>query len=129
VEEEEVADTVFVPVDALKPILGDLLLDGRTSERRPWLGLYCEEIDGGLRVRRLPANGPASKAGVQPGDRLITVANTPVVSLNDFYRRLWSVARPGDSVTLELRRDEALITVEIEATDRYQYLRLEPRSQ
>lgn len=129
VEEEEVADTVFVPVDALKPILGDLLLDGRSPERRPWLGLYCEEIDGGLRVRRLPANGPASKAGIQPGDRLATIANTPVVSLDGFYRRLWSAARPGDTVTLELRRDGIPITVEVEATDRYQYLRLEPPSQ
>ena len=124
VEEEEVADSVFVPIDALKPVLADLLLDGRSPERRPWLGLYCDEIDGGLRVRRLPANGPAAKAGVQVGDQLLTVANTRVPTLDAFYRRLWSTARPGDRVTLELRRDDVPINVEVEAIDRHEYLRL-----
>ena len=124
VEDEEVADSVFVPIDALKPVLADLLLDGRSAERRPWLGLYCEAIDGGLRVRRVPAGSPAAKAGVQAGDRLVAFANAPVASLEDFYRRLWSTARPGDRFALELRRDDVPITVEIEAMDRHQYLRL-----
>lgn len=118
-DEEEIADTVFIPIDALKPILADMLLDGRSAERHPWLGLYCEEVEGGLRVRRVPADGPAVKAGVLAGDRLIAVAGTPVDSLAGFYRHLWSVARPGDSIALELRREEDSIEVEVETIDRY----------
>ncbi len=118
-DEEEVADTVFIPIDALKPILADMLLDGRSAERRPWLGLYCEEVDGGLRVRRVPDDGPAAKAGILAGDRLIAVAGTPVDSLVGFYRHLWSVARPGDSIVLELLREKDSIKVEIETIDRY----------
>jgi S1-C subfamily serine protease len=119
-DEEEVADSVFIPIDALKPILADLLLDGRSAERRPWLGLYCEEEDGGLRVRRVPADGPAASAGILAGDRLVAVAGTPVDSLVGFYRHLWSVARPGDSIVFELKRDEAPIKVEILAIDRHE---------
>jgi len=118
-DEEEVADTVFIPIDALKPILADMLLDGRSAVRHPWLGLYCEEVDGGLRVRRVPGDGPAAKAGILAGDRLIAVAGTPVDSLVGFYRHLWSVARPGDSIVLELRREEASIEVEVASIDRY----------
>lgn len=121
-EEEEIAGTVFIPIDTLKPILAELLLDGRSSVRRPWLGLYCEEIDGGLRVRRVPADGPAKKAGVRHGDRLIALAGTPVVSLEDFYRRLWSMVRPGDKVSIEIERDGAIFAVEIVSIDRYERL-------
>jgi S1-C subfamily serine protease len=127
VDEDEIVGTVFVPIDTLKLVLADLLLDGRSPEPRPWLGLYCEELDGGLRVRRLPAHGPASRAGIRLHDRLVAVSGTAVNTLGSFYRTLWSTARPGNRVALELRRGEASLTVEVEAIDRYQYLRLDGR--
>lgn len=124
VDHDEVAGTVFVPIDALKPVLADLLLEGRSADARPWLGLYCEEGDGGLQVRRLPDYGPAFRAGVRPGDRLLAVDGMPVKTLEDFYRRVWGSVRPGDRVSLELRRDAKTVEVEIEAADRYAFLRL-----
>ena len=127
VDEGETVGTVFVPIDALKPVLADLLLEGRPAEPRPWLGLYCEEIDGGLQVRRVPADGPAARAGVRPHDRLLAVAGMPVTTLGAFYQRLWSTVGPGDRVPLQLRRGVDSITVEVEAIDRYQYLRLDGR--
>lgn len=119
VDEEEIAGTVFIPIDALKPVLADLLLDGRSPVQRPWLGLYCEEGEDGLRVRRVPADGPAAKAGVLAGDRVIAVADTPVGSLAALYRRLWTSARPGDLVELALQRDGIDFTVEVRAMDRH----------
>lgn len=115
-----VAGTVFIPIDALKPVLADLLLSGRSSKTRAWLGLYCEEFDGSLRVRRLPDDGPAIRAGIRPGDYLLAVANAPIKTLPDFYRQLWATTRPGDHVTVELRRGEESFTVELEAMDRYE---------
>lgn len=123
-DEEELAGSVFIPIDALKTVLADLMLDGRSAQQPPWLGLYCEEIDGGLRVQRLPVNGPAAKAGIQPGDRLLAVAGAPVASLVGFYRRLRSIARPGDTIVLEMERGGDRINVEVEAIDRYRYLHL-----
>jgi S1-C subfamily serine protease len=119
-DEFAIAGSVFVPIDALKPVLADLLLTGRSSQTRGWLGLYCEEIDGALRVHRVPADGPALQAGVQPGDNVVAVDGTPVSTLPDFYRRLWTTTRPGDRVAVELDRDGDSFTVEIEAIDRYE---------
>ena len=124
VDEDEVVGSVFVPIDALKPVLAELLLDGRPSELRPWIGLYCEEAGGVLRVRRVPAYGPAARAGVQAGDRVVSVAGTRVVSLEDFYRRLWSSVRPGERVLLGLQRGGEPFSMEVKAGDRYSTLRL-----
>ena len=60
---------MFVPVDLLKPILGELRARGLSrSSRRAWLGVNCAEQDGQVRVVRVsatarprsPACGPAT---------------------------------------------------------------------
>jgi S1-C subfamily serine protease len=117
------AGTVFIPIDALKPVLADLLLAGRSAQPRGWLGLYCEEIEGALRVRRLPDDGPALRAGIQPGDYVLALGSTPVTTLADFYRHLWSTTRPGDRVSITLGRGSDSLTVEVEAMDRYEHYR------
>ena len=114
-----VAGTVFVPVDSLEPVLPDLLLTGRSSQTRGGLGLYCEEIDGALRVLRVPSDGPALVAGIRPGDHVVAIDGVPVNTLPDLYRHLWTTTRPGDRVTVELERDARTFTVEVMAMDRY----------
>ena len=60
---------MFVPVERLGPILGDLLAQGRSSKAgRPWLGLTTNEVDGELVVARVVPGSPAERAGVQAGD-------------------------------------------------------------
>lgn len=120
VDEYALAGTVFIPIDLLAPVLADLMLVGHSSTPRAWLGLYCEEFDGGLRVRRLPEDGPALAAGIRAGDYLLTVGSTPVNTLPDFYRQLWATTRPGDRVSVVLQRGTERFTVEVEAMDRYQ---------
>jgi hypothetical protein len=45
---------MFVPIDYLKPILADLISQGRSSEpRKPWLGFHVEETMGRYRYFRL----------------------------------------------------------------------------
>ena len=123
VDEDEVVGTIFVPIDVLKPVLADLLLDGRSPARRPWLGLYCEEIEGGLRVWRVPEHGPASLAGVKTGDLVRSVNARPVKTLEGLYRALWSSVRPGESVNLELEREGKRIDLDLTSIDRYTLLR------
>lgn len=127
-DEGDIADTVFIPIDTLKPILAELLLEGRSRLRRPWLGLYCEELEGRLRVRRLPADGPALGAGVRAGDRVLAVADTPVATLEELYRTLWSVARPGDTVVVDIARDGETLRIAIQSIDRYDRLSGTPGS-
>ena len=70
---------MFVPINVLKPILRDLLANGRSSRPpRPWLGLYSEELRGRLFVTRVPVGGPAHNAGLRPGDMVLGINDKPV---------------------------------------------------
>lgn len=124
VDQDEVVGTVFVPVNRLKQELADLLLEGRSSVNRPWFGLYCEERDGVLQVRRVPDYGPAFGAGVRTGDHVLTVNGVPVDNLEQLYRRLWTSIDPGDRVQMQVRRGASILNVEITAGDRYSSLNL-----
>ncbi len=117
---------MFVPVDRLKSVLGDLLTSGRSmATSRPWLGLYLSEVDGLLMVRRVAVDGPAAGAGMQPGDIILGVAGQPVASMADFYRKLWAAGEPGDEVPLTVLKGAQMHEVRVTAGDRYEWLRLQ----
>jgi S1-C subfamily serine protease len=116
---------MFLPVDRLKSVLGDLLTAGRsTAASRPWLGLYLSEVDSLLMVRRLAVDGPAAGSAMQPGDIILGVSGQPVTSMADFYRKLWAVGGPGDKVLLTVLKGARVQEVSITAGDRYTWLRL-----
>ena len=49
---------MFVPIDRLAPILGDLIADGRIAgPGRPWLGINTDELRGRLFVSRVTPGG------------------------------------------------------------------------
>tara|TARA_Y100001970_G_scaffold244273_1_gene310251 strand:+ start:2141 stop:3028 length:888 start_codon:yes stop_codon:yes gene_type:complete len=126
-EKTSVPGNMFIPIDALKPILGDLLADGRSSKKsRPWLGLYSETLRGRLFVSRVPEKGPAWVAGIRPGDLVLSVASEPVTGLADFYRKVWAMGDPGVKVPLRILRGTKPTDVTITTTDRYTWLRSIP---
>ncbi len=76
---------MFVPINLLKLILGDLLARGRKKGGgQPWLGLTSEEVRGRLFVTRVRPGGSAAAAGIEPGDLILDVGGKPVTSLADF---------------------------------------------
>src|SRR5438105_745458 len=65
---------MFVPIERLQPVMGDLLALGRpASSPRPWLGINLRELDGKLVVGRVAADGPGDRAGVRHGDRVTAI--------------------------------------------------------
>ena len=63
---------MFVPIDALKPVLDDLVKTGRRAgPPRPWLGVSADEQQGRLFVTRVSPDGPGDKAGIQVGDIIL----------------------------------------------------------
>jgi S1-C subfamily serine protease len=81
---------MFVPIDQLTPILGDLISAGRkTGPGRPWLGLNTEELRGRLFVSRVTPEGPARR-------RESSVATSSSASMAK-NRRIWPTftARSG----------------------------------
>ena len=87
---------MFVPIDRLLPILGDLIADGRVSgPGHPWLGVAADDVRGRLMVSRVTPGGPAERAGIRRGDEIVGVAGEPPRSLADFYRKVWATGAPA----------------------------------
>ncbi len=113
-----------VPIDHLTPILSDLLTYGRVNKpSRPWLGIFAAEQEEGIVVVGLAKGGPAEKAGVQVGDRVLAVGKEESADLATLWQTIWSAGTAGAEVRLSLQRDEITTTVAIRSSDRAQFLR------
>jgi S1-C subfamily serine protease len=116
---------VFVPIDRLAPILGDLLTEGRPAgPGRPWLGMNADDTHGRLMVGRVTPGGPADKAGIQRGDVIIGVNGETTTGLTDFYRKVWSRGSAGAVIGLDVRHNNAEQHVDIKSINRLDYLKL-----
>jgi S1-C subfamily serine protease len=115
---------MFVPIDLLAPILGDLLAVGRAAGTpRAWLGIYTAEMDGQLVIGGLAPGGPAERAGVMLGDLILEVGGEPVTGLAAMFRRIWSSGPAGSDITLTLSRRGASSKVQIRSADRSDFLK------
>ena len=116
---------MFVPIDALTPIMGDLLALGRRdAPGHPWVGLYAQEHAGHVIVRSVADGGPAETAGLRPGDVLLAVGSTQVGSLAELYRRIWDLGEPGVTVPLRVMRRDQVLELSVPSIDRMRWLRL-----
>jgi S1-C subfamily serine protease len=111
---------MFVPVDLLKPVLGELRASGNTrASKRAWLGLNCQERNGQLVVLRVSGDGPAELAGVRGGDVITALDGGEVHDLPTFYRRLWGEGPAEREVRLQITRPgEASRQVLLRSVDR-----------
>lgn len=113
-----------VPIDLLKPILINLEkgLPPR-EQQRPWLGMYATDNNGQTVVVGLANNGPAEKANIQPKDIVLEVDGTPINSLADFLRQVWSVGAAGATILLKILRQGKVLHSEILSADRNDFLK------
>jgi S1-C subfamily serine protease len=125
---QPVPGNMFVPIDELKPILDDMITGGRRAEApRPWLGIAPSEHRDRVFIDRVSPDSPASRAGVQPGELILAVDETPVVSMSGFFRAIWRGREAGDAVSIRLLTPEGQIReVAVESMDRSDWLRLDP---
>jgi S1-C subfamily serine protease len=122
-----VPGNMFIPIDYLKPIMGDLLARGRRADPpRPWLGISLEEHRGRLFVTRVSPDSPAAGVGIEPDDLVLGIGGAPVEGLADFYRKLWSRGEAGVEVPLDVLKGVEVRSMPVRTADRYRYLRLNP---
>jgi S1-C subfamily serine protease len=115
---------MVVPIDLLSPILDEMLTYGRPNRPpRPWLGFYAQEVEDAIVVAGLSERGPAGKAGLRPGDRILAVREDPVASLAGLWRKVWASGPAGSEVVLQVRRDNETLTVRVLSIDRTQFLK------
>jgi S1-C subfamily serine protease len=116
-----------IPIDYAKPIMSQALHGQQLT--RPWIGVYYQPVtkqlaqDRGLAVDHgalllaasdgSPAifpNSPAARAGLRPGDVILSVDNRVVDATHDLSA-LVIPYNPGDRVTLDVLRDGSTISV------------------
>lgn len=115
---------MVVPIDLLKPILGDLLSHGRPNRPpHPWLGAFATDLDGKVFVVGVYSGAPADKAGLKPGDLIVQVAGEQVGSLAEFFRKVWSLGPAGVAVPLVLQREGERVDARVVSGDREKFLK------
>lgn len=117
---------LYVPIDLLPPILGDLLAFGRsTAPAQPWLGLYPNEVDGALVVDRVARGGPAQTAGIGPGDVILGIDGEPVSEMEQLWRKVRGLGAAGVEVPVKVLSGTGVRDVTLTSRDRRTWLKLE----
>jgi S1-C subfamily serine protease len=123
----QVPGNMFVPIDLLKPILGDLIAQGKsTAKPRPWLGISTQDLQGKMMVTRVSPESPAEEAGLVNGDIIVGVRGEQVQGHADFYRKLWASGDAGAEVMLDVLKGTEVKKLGVKSIDRNQYLRRQP---
>jgi len=113
-----------VPVGLLRPILDDLLAYGRVNKpARPWLGLYAADQEEGIIVASVAPRGPAERAGLRTGDRILGLDGAEAPDLAALWRSLWSRGSAGVKVSVEAERDGRRFSVPVASADRASFLK------
>jgi S1-C subfamily serine protease len=110
-----------VPINATtRKIIAALMRDGKV--RRAYLGIVSVPVplpeklrerfgrSGGLRVAEVVPNGPAARAGLRPGDLLLSAGGRPVTRAQDLQKLMFSEAI-GRPLAITVMRNGALVDV------------------
>lgn len=64
-------------------------------------------------VEDVVPGSPAAKAGIRPDDLISFVDGEPIISIKSFHEWMKKNTRPGQQIRIEVRRGEALQTIEL----------------
>jgi serine protease Do len=118
---------LFVPIDAVKPVLGDMIANGRvTAKPRPWLGVNTQEVQGHLIVTRVSPESPADDAGLKQGDIIVGIGGAKVAGQADFYKKLWATGIAGVEVSLQVLKGTGVQQLVLKSRNRESYFRPMP---
>lgn len=111
-----------IPIDLAMDIQQQLRTRGRASHGR--MGVSIQEVTremadsfglskpGGALVNSVELNGPAARAGIEPGDVILRFDSKPIASSADLPR-LVGLMKPGSRATVELWRKGQTRTVSV----------------
>jgi len=123
----KVPGNMFVPIDIIKPVLGDFIANGRTTTTaRPWIGINSQEVQGNLIVTRVSNESPAEDAGLKAGDIIVGIGGQPVKGQADFYTKLWASGGAGVEIPVDVLKGNRVENFKIKSMDRSTYFRQQP---
>lgn len=115
---------MFIPIDLLPPIMADLLASGRRDgPASPWLGITALETPMGVVVARLADDSPAARAGLRPGDIILSVGDRRVRDLAGLWRSVRAEGPAGTVIPLAIRRPSGVERIGVTSSDRNEWLK------
>lgn len=122
-----VPGNMFVPIDVMKPVLGDFIANGRsTAKPRPWIGINTQEVQGNLIVTRVSPESPADDAGLKAGDVIVGFGGQPLKGQADFYIRLWKSGEAGVEIAVDVLKGNRVESYKVKTIDRNKHFRPKP---
>lgn len=114
-----VEGNMIIPIDLLKPILDDLIKNGKTSKPpRPWIGITTSDNENTLVIASVNKDGPAAEAGLKVGDAILEISGHSVDDLPSMYRSIWDLGDAGVDVPFRIMRNENVHDVTVHSTER-----------
>jgi Do/DeqQ family serine protease len=116
-----------VPVDTARSVMEQLIAGGEV--KRGWIGVepreltpeladsLALEVKSGVLIAGVLQNGPAAKAGLQPGDVVVKVGDRPVRAASDLFAAVASL-EPGKSAPVVVQRGKQQLTLAVEVGNR-----------
>ena len=108
-----------IPIDELKPVIEKLRAAVEPPPPPPpagageaHLGLAAKDSAGKVVVETVEKGGPAERAGLQPGDVLLEMANEPIKAAKDLLDRVRGM-EPGAIVWFKAEIDGRVDTVKV----------------
>jgi len=82
----------------------------------PYLGVSHDESAESARIKQVPDDSPAARAGLKAGDTVVRFDDIEIRNFHELQEYVL-VRRPGDKVTLEVLRDGAKLNLEVALGD------------
>jgi S1-C subfamily serine protease len=111
-----------IPVDTARMVLDALVREGEV--RRGWLGVEQRDLtpefarsfrlqaDRGVLITGVLRDGPAGRGGVQPGDVVLRIGDTPVASTTQLLAAV-AALRPESEVVVRVQRGEQQLDLKV----------------
>jgi serine protease DegQ len=111
-----------IPVSTVKTVMESIINTGQVV--RGWIGVEPRNITpelaenlglkrkSGVIIAAILKNGPADKAGMKPGDILISVENTPVSNMTEMFNQI-ALLVPGSKAKMTVLRDNGEMMLDV----------------
>jgi putative serine protease PepD len=109
-----------IPMDGARPVI-ERLRAGAPARAAAFLGITTSDTEDGSRgaqVVEITAGGPAEKAGLRAGDRIVAIAGVPVVGSSELVGILRQQLAPGQQVPVTVVRDESEMALTVTLGER-----------
>ncbi len=111
-----------IPVSTARQVLDSIVKDGKVT--RGWIGVEPNDLSPelaetfgikasqGVVITGVLQNGPAAKAGIQPGDVIVKIGDTPVANVTQLLAQV-AALKPGSATSFSVERKSKVIEVSV----------------